>query len=568
MCVGTLALFAVLVAAGVHYSSIEEWNVFVPPGPGDPAAHALVAGHVKTIRSDEYIAGTPELLNAYASPRGLSAQRLALDVVSPWQWGFHVLGLERGFAFFWNFWYLGTFLSFFLLMLLLTRSDFWVSLVSALVAFFSAYNRWWDATTTMTTFAFALTAVVYFLQARRRVNLIGGFVLFLVFGAGFVLALYPAWQVPLSYLGLFVLVGFLAGGSFRERLREHGKLRAALAAAGLAGVLGAAYAGYRANVQTLRDMTATIYPGHRVSTGGDIGGYYLFSGYLDPLFTSGRYFYSNNCESSAYIFFWPFVLGALVVERLTGAVRRVPPLLLALGAYLVVLTGFALVGYGGLVARVTLLSYVTGKRTFLALGLAGIMLVGVYLGQKPARRAPAWAGVLIAAVTFAGLVLFAWAFRQRYPADTWSLDWSVALPACAAVAVAVAAAVLRARALCLGVMLALVLVPSINVIPISAGLAPVYDKALVKEVREVIRRDPWRTLAGVRRPGDAEPRARRRRGRLQRRALPAGAKQPCSRSTGPAGSPRSGTATRTSERCRRPRARPRPSASSNSTTTR
>jgi hypothetical protein len=490
VCVGVLVAFVLLVLAGVHYSSIEGWNTFVPPGPGDPPARALLLGNVKTIRTDEYVAGTPILLNRYASPLGLSAGRAAVDAASPWLWGFHFLGLERGFAFMWQFWYLGALLSFFLLMLLLTRNDFWVAVVSSLVLFFSAYNRWWDTTVQVTTFSLSLLGLVYFLQARRRASVVGGLVFFLIFGAGFVLALYPAWQVQLSYLGLALLVGVLARRGSLAHAREHWRLRAGLAAAGIAGLLGAAAAGYSANAQSLRDMSSTIYPGHRVSAGGDLTGYTFFSGYLDPLFTSGRFYRGNNCETSAYIFLWPWVLTAALIERLTGAVRRLPSVLVASGVYLVALAGFVLVGYGSLVAKVSLMSYVPGKRAYIGLGIAGVVFVGVYLGQRPVRRTPAWVGASVAAVLFAGLVWFMWAFRQRYPTSTWSLEWSVALPAAAAIAVSVAAAVLRARVLFFALVLALVLVPSIGVIPVSRGLAPIYGKALVKEVRQVVAEDP------------------------------------------------------------------------------
>ena len=491
LCLCGVVLFVVLVAANVHYSSIEMWNTVLPAGPQDPAASALVLGKPKAIRSDEWLVSTPLLLNTYAQPGGPSAARRVLDVASPWRWGFYTLGLERGFSFVWNFWYLGAFFSFFLLMMLLTKNHFAISVFSALVAMFSAYNRWWDMTTILTTFSVCVVALIYFLQARKLANIVASFLLLCVFVPGFVVsAFYPAWQIPLGYLGLFVVVGFLAGNGFRQHLRPHLRIRVALTILGAAAALAAIIVGYRTNADSLHAMMNTVYPGRRVSTGGDVGFYWLFSGYLDPLFSEQRTFFSNICESSSFIFLYPIVLVLFVIARLTGRLKRLSPLILALAAYLLLLTFYVLVGLNETLARLTLLSYTPGIRALIGLGIGGIILTGLYLREAVRVRPRVWIGVLAGAVAFVALVAFADGFGHLYASPAWTLQWPRALAVCAVLAVAIAALVVRTRVVFFAAMLLLVVVPTIGVIPVSRGLAPVYQKALVERVKQVVAADP------------------------------------------------------------------------------
>ena len=499
LCVLGLLAFVVLVAAGIHYSSIEAWNTQWRATPSAESPSSVILGHPKLIRADEWVVSTPALLNVYERPGGPSAGRRALDVVSPWTWGFYVLGLERGFSWLWNFWYLGTFLSVFLLMMLLTRNDFWVSVVSAAVLFFSSYNRWWDATVVLTTFAVATTALIYCLQSRKVLNIVIAVVLFCVFGLGFVLLRYPPWQVTLAILGVFLVVGFVAGNDFRANLRSHLGVKIALAlVVGVAALVGGGLA-YLASATTIHDMLNTSYPGHRVSTGGDVGIRRFFSGFLDPTFSQTRYFVINICESSSFIFLFPFALVALVAGRALGWMRHVRPLLWAVSAYLVILSFYVLVGFPRVLSVLTLMSFVPGYRAVIGLGVGGIVLCGLYLGQPTTRKLPrrVWAPLVL--VSFAGFLAFAAAFAARYTSARWSADWWVIVPICVALAVAAGALVRQLRPVYFVVVLALVLIPSWGAIPVARGLGPIYDKALVQQVQHVLRTRPaarWLVYGG------------------------------------------------------------------------
>ena len=489
-CALGLLLFVGLVAFKIHGSSIEMWNQYLPSDRAGITDASLIAGRPKAIRSDEWLVSTPKLLHDYVDPAGQTSSGKAIDVVSPWNWGFHVLGLERGFSFMWDFWVLGSIYGFFFLVMLLTGNNFRVSVFSSLFLFFSSYNRWWDISVYVTTFSVVLVCLICFLQSRKRLNIWLSFVLLCVFGLKFVLNLYPAWQVTLVYLMLFILAGSLLQKGSLGNLRVHLWTKVALATVGLVGAAGAGALAYTINREVIEAMSATVYPGKRVSVGGDVGIFQFFSGYLDPLLGSilnqDRFFMGNICESAAFILLFPFVIVAVLLEKWFSRGRRVKPVVLALIAYLVALSVYMLLGYGSLLSRALLLNYVPGNRALIGLGLASILLVAVYVAEPPSGRVPLWAKGMLAALALCGLTAFAIGFQGRYGYP----NWVAALPVCVALAVAIGAMMTRARVLFYVIMLLLVAMPSLNSNPISVGLEPIYGKRLVQAVMRIAAGNP------------------------------------------------------------------------------
>ena len=142
---------------------------------------------------------------------------------------------------------------------------------------------------------------------------------------------------------------------------------------------------------------------------------------------------------------------------------------------------YMLLGYGSLLSRALLLSYVPGNRALIGLGLASILLVAVYVAEPPSGRVPLWAKGALAALTLCALSAFAIGFQGRYGYPSWV----AALPVCVALAVAVGAMMSRARALFYVIMLVLVAVPSVYSNPVSVGLEPIYGKRLVQAVARI-----------------------------------------------------------------------------------
>jgi hypothetical protein len=230
----------------------------------------------------------------------------------------------------------------------------------------------WPAYITM----FAAVACVsgyHLLASPRRAVIVPCAVLLGVSIAGFVTDLYPPWQVPIGEVfgGLFIALvardRLLAG--FAEPRRERMALSAG--AILLAGVI--VFAWWRTCAADLHVMAQTSYPGHRVSTGGDLTFAALFRGTYN-IFTIYEWYkpLSNECEASSFYYFFPAVFALLCLSR---EVRRgFGPVGWFLSGYIVLLLVFLLKGLPVMVAKALFLSYTSARSADIALGVASIML--------------------------------------------------------------------------------------------------------------------------------------------------------------------------------------------------
>src|SRR5205814_7703988 len=102
------------------------------------------------------------------------------------------------------------FISLFLFMLL-TMNSFWLSVFGSFFIFFSSGVQWWSYVigNEMMYLNGIIICFIYILYSKNLWSLIISGVLFMLCAHSFLFNLYPAFQVPLVYLYLFILFGFL-----------------------------------------------------------------------------------------------------------------------------------------------------------------------------------------------------------------------------------------------------------------------------------------------------------------------------------------------------------------------
>ena len=218
--------------------------------------------------------------------------------------------------------------------------------------------------------------------------------------AGWVLVLYPPWQIT---VGTFMAV--LAAGWVADRRRALRCGRAQWAALALAIAVAAALVGswWLDTADAVAQIQATAYPGARtLQQGGDLALFWALRGYtnLETLaFGTGTVL--NPSEVSAYVLF-PL---PLLVLGLWLSVRssRYCWTLRACMAFLAFWLVFRFAGIPLWLSRLTLWSYVTSTRLDLVLGLACTLLLALIHGQWRAARSPQ----PLAATALAGLVAVA-----------------------------------------------------------------------------------------------------------------------------------------------------------------
>src|SRR4029453_9168136 len=136
----------------------------------------------------------------------------------------------------------------------------------------------------------------------------------------------------------------------------------------------------------------TVYPGRRLSTGGDRSVAVLLNANLGaPLWANDWGSLFNACEPASFWLLSPAVI-ALFLWRWVCERERVDPLAAALIVYVVTLLVYATIGVPEWLARATGLGLAPGKRTVIGLGLADVLLVARFAATaRPPERVPALA---------------------------------------------------------------------------------------------------------------------------------------------------------------------------------
>ncbi len=430
-----LTAFVALTALGLHGSSVVMWSVILHE---EETAHALLLGQPQPVRSDEWLVWTPSALaQAQHEPpwpvenpalgAGHSPQLMSLPVrhlttlFRPQLWGFFLFDFGHGFAWSWNVKICGLLAAMFVLIRRLAGGDFWCGLLGSAWVFLSGYVQWWFACPPMlpemlASWALGLWFVMVIVEtARPRVALAA--TAGLVFATvNFALCMYPPFQIPLAWLGLAVLGGWLwqrraHGGEKRPRRPAAAWL--GLAAAGVAAVLVPCFVEL---LPTLRMVAATSYPGARRATGGALGAANLFLGLAGPLLTARAFpeARANVCSAAG---FYPIWLAAacwlaLAARRRAAALpwrRLVPLLAMVLGLAL-----FASCPLPAGLGRWTLLSFTTEERCLLPIGLGGILLSVLTLREMRGADGPVRVMAFVIALSFAFAALLSAAGQSRF----------------------------------------------------------------------------------------------------------------------------------------------------------
>jgi len=500
--------FTVLVGFKLHGSSAPMWNqVF-----GTEPRQGLVLGWPKIIRSDEWYATMPMVLSQAnrgypVSNAGLGsgASPLLLNVpvahvttiARPQYWGYFLLGPERGFSWYWWSKVFGMFLSSFFVLMLLTRSRFWLSLLGATWLMASTFTQWWFSTTLPELFGAAaalLLAAAYIALSKRRLLVLVAAPVAIAGAAVFALTLYPPYQIPIAYLIAAAAVGFAVDRVRWKDVRVllPWRIAASVLIVGLVAALGLAF--WRDAQATIAAVTSTVYPGQRRIGGGGVSLPILMIGTYSTFLSEMRFppawAWANVVELSGFLLLWPIAAVGVVRGWITK-LRRCP-IELALLTFCVLITVWMTFGFPDWLERITLLDRATNLRAMAALGPASIFLCIVLLASRSraASRAAALPR-LPAAVAVVATFTAAWLLGLDLAATTdgffsnWTVFWVSLYLA------GLALLLLRRHSLLFGAAVLLFLLPtSLQVNPLSQGLEPLTSKKLYTTVREIVSADP------------------------------------------------------------------------------
>jgi hypothetical protein len=467
----------------------------------------LILSTAKIVRSDEWLVWTPAV--AGQAERGFPTTNLSIGsgkapllynlpardytmFFRPQLWGFFLFNFERGYAWYWNVKVFGLLASFFLLLRLLTGSSR-LSLFGSFWLFLSNYTQWWFSCPPMlpemlSCWALSLVSAVAVLRTNRWWVRIAAAVAFVFTTVNFILCLYPPFQIPLIYVGLAILIGF-----FAERRRSGsppgGRSGAiCLLAAGIAtGALLVPF--FIECYPTLQTVAATSYPGLRRSHGGELSWLYLFSGVVSFFHSPAAFpeHFVQPIDAANFVPLWIPVLAC--VWPLLIKNPRQNAVSVALLISILWMSLYALCPLPQWFCRATFLSYCTGIRLLLPVGVANILFVTVLFPRLKNRAAVLSRRELIALIGCLAALTLLYLWRSAVAKPAFIPVIGVIFFFALDVAVILALLKAPARAFAIG-FIALLLLTNGRVNPVMIGLSELTKSSPGEAIRPIIQADP------------------------------------------------------------------------------
>lgn len=502
--------FVVCVALKLHGSSLHMWYQHFPSL--FPTQDAPLVGNPRAIRSDEWLVFTPSMVSQATSAQPYAQQNLSIGAgaapmllgvptdhgttwARPQFWGFSLFGVERGYAWYWSYRIFACLCGVYLVLRILTRGRSMLAVAGSVWFFYSPFVQWWMSATVpdlVGSLTLALSCLSVIFTARTPLGISAASLGLILFATSFALQIYPPFQLPLAWLGVFMLPGLLLTRDVRERIRIHRSLRLALFA--LSGCFVLVNVGmYVASIQeSLQVLAHTAYPGSRSVQGGGVSLSRYFLGFAALLMNeqSVPQAVGNISEGSTFLLVWPVALAVALTSLSRVALRPIIPVAM----YLALFSGYAVFGWPGLLSKATLMSLAPSERVFIGIGLANVICVVMVLAAlEKVSKSALLLGTLVTVAMGAVLPVYGEALFGEF------MDRPEYL-VCLIVMIALCLPILRGDRRGFGIAVVVIsLVSAGRVNPISRGLAPFmsnYVKSAVAEVPERLRSRPWLVYGG------------------------------------------------------------------------
>ncbi len=412
---GVLLLF--LVVNRYNGDSITMYDYYVQPGMGNEYVQP-VFGQERGIRSDEWMVDTPIAMSTQYldHPYGkyndiirgtetLNNQILSIGSISyPPSLIKAVITEVFGYDYGASFgWYCPIFLIFLLTIeffLIITNRHRLLSVCGACMLVFSSFFLWWGFPSVFLGANGAVVCAYHFIQSKNWKKKILLAIGTCISTAYFILVLYPAWQVPLGYIILAVLV-YLIHDNW-SMIKTMSKKEWLTIVAAVAACIGIVLVQLISKSEYISAVMSTEYPGSRVEYGG-FSIHKLFN-YIPALLFAQKD-YGNPSEAGTCVGFFPvpMLLGIYTWIRTKKKDWLVSGLLLV-GIFLTIYTT---VGLPPFLAKCTLMTFSTSDRAVGMLGyLQVVLFIRVLACMKEEERIPLKISVVLS-ILVAGIAVFA-----------------------------------------------------------------------------------------------------------------------------------------------------------------
>ena len=382
--IGLVGLVICMVL-GLHGSSINACGYLTGYQYYDHYPSEIF-GTWRIVRGDEYGILTPmafaqaqndygyfsDLFGSYGMDMFMVYGQAVKDIAvifRPFYLGYLLFGLRMGLSFFWC----GRFINF---------SGKRISFLYAVILTMSPVVQWWFAINGLVEMLlFGQLAILLFmkyLQEQRFWKRACCIVGICYLACCYIMLLYPAWQIPVAWLLVFVAVALLL-----ELIRDKKALwywKDLFAWCGSLALFGLIM--MRILIKSQATIEATLhseYPGSRSFCGG-AGFSGLFAGWVNLFLTqvSDSVNVENNvCEKAAFLDFMPLglIMALVVVGVQIYRKQKKDYLLISLCLFTLIFGSWYVFGWPEALCKVTLLYTVNPERGCIAIQLAQVMML-------------------------------------------------------------------------------------------------------------------------------------------------------------------------------------------------
>lgn len=309
-----LIVFIVCVSLKINGSSIGVYDTIY--GKEDPNVITEIFGRARFIRGDEFNVQVPyffsqsynnfNLISHYMS---LSGQNMIIGYNSPVIgltllgkpdiWGYILFGNEIGLSWYWCSRIILFLLVGYEMFYILTKNKY-LSVFASICLVFSPALQWWFAPHMYQVFFWACTLFVvgyYFFIGKKKWQKVLFTILSICSLIGFVISIFPSLQVPTGLIMLALLICCLIRDKEELVWKKKDFIRVGIVILGAGIVIGQFLIQSKDAITLLNN---TVYPGKRVSVGGD----YLFANlFMDPTMILNTFTAParlNQCEISCF----------------------------------------------------------------------------------------------------------------------------------------------------------------------------------------------------------------------------------------------------------------------------
>jgi hypothetical protein len=502
-----LSVYLLLSSLKIHTSNIANWDLFF----GLEKSESVLAGKPRFIRMDEWMISSTGAIGQYNAGMPLkngSVGELNAPVVwglpvkdvstilRPNLWSYFIFDVERAFAFSWNFNIFFFLISTFLLFMLLTKNNFWLSVTGTFFIFFSGGLQWWSyfIGNYMLYLNGMFISFAYLLYNKKRGPMIIAGLVFILSAYGFIFNLYPPFQVPLLYLYLFLFAGFLLQRKNFQIIKENWRLKTIVISASLIVLVLFTYHYYILVKDTYTMMLNTVYPGRRFSTGGALKDGKLFAEFFGMFMTDTHtpIQWQNICEASGFIMFFPMVFYAMGYYYFKT--KKTDSLLISISIFLFIGLIYVLLGFPAFLSKITLFSMSPDFRTLPIVGVANCFLLICYIASSQMeikKEKISWLELsILAAVSLIFMLIVTTQINKATENYFTSTQVGVAIALIVISYLLTRYKNFQFANVALLILLIGMVIPNTNVNPVTKGLAPILENPLVVDSKEIHEKDP------------------------------------------------------------------------------